>query len=135
MTTPKTVLVTGGASGIGLAIVNAVLAQGWRAVVADVNTPGDPVDGVHFLQLDVTNEDAVASAIAKCDTEVGPLTGLVNCAGIGWATRSSITTNAANNAIAAASRPRITPELQPSSLPRSNARNLATIPRHLRFRM
>jgi NAD(P)-dependent dehydrogenase (short-subunit alcohol dehydrogenase family) len=83
MTTPKTVLVTGGASGIGLAIVNAVLAQGWRAVVADINAPRDPFDGVHFLQLDVTNEDAVACAIVKCDAEVGPLTGLVNCAGIG----------------------------------------------------
>jgi NAD(P)-dependent dehydrogenase (short-subunit alcohol dehydrogenase family) len=37
MADQQTVLVTGGASGIGLAIVKAVLAEGWRAFVADVN--------------------------------------------------------------------------------------------------
>jgi len=35
MSTQETVFVTGGASGIGLAIVEAVLENGWRAVVVD----------------------------------------------------------------------------------------------------
>ena len=37
MSQQQTVLVTGGASGIGFAIVKAVLAEGWRAVVADLD--------------------------------------------------------------------------------------------------
>jgi NAD(P)-dependent dehydrogenase (short-subunit alcohol dehydrogenase family) len=37
---------------------------------------------VHFTQLNVTDEEAVVRAIARCEAEVGPLTGLVNSAGI-----------------------------------------------------
>src|SRR5262245_16129421 len=37
MTPPNTILVTGGASGIGFAVVQAVVARGWRVVVADVD--------------------------------------------------------------------------------------------------
>ena len=92
MTMTKTILVTGGASGIGLAIVQAILEHGWQAMVADVDP--DSLDRarkefgayqtlVHFQQLDVTNEEAVTKAMARCEDEVGPLTGLVNSAGIG----------------------------------------------------
>jgi NAD(P)-dependent dehydrogenase (short-subunit alcohol dehydrogenase family) len=92
MTPPPTVFVTGGASGIGFAIARAVVEQGWRAVVADV-APGNldrareelakyqPL--VHYEQLDVTDEEGVVQSIARCDIEWGPLTGLVNSAGIG----------------------------------------------------
>ena len=37
MTTEPIVLVTGGASGIGLAIVQAIVEQGWHAVIADLS--------------------------------------------------------------------------------------------------
>src|SRR3954451_796428 len=92
MSTQNTMLVTGGASGIGFAIVEAVLEQGWHVVVADVDSGNldRAREGlarhstlVHFEQLDVTDEDAVVRAIARCEAEVGPLTGLVNSAGIG----------------------------------------------------
>jgi NAD(P)-dependent dehydrogenase (short-subunit alcohol dehydrogenase family) len=92
MTTHNTILVTGGASGIGFAIVQAIVERGWQVVVADV----DPANLdqareqlarhdklVRFEQLNVTDEDAVVKAIARCETELGPLTGLVNSAGIG----------------------------------------------------
>jgi NAD(P)-dependent dehydrogenase (short-subunit alcohol dehydrogenase family) len=36
MAQQQTVIVTGGASGIGLAVVEAILAEGWRAIVADI---------------------------------------------------------------------------------------------------
>jgi NAD(P)-dependent dehydrogenase (short-subunit alcohol dehydrogenase family) len=92
MVVQNTILVTGGASGIGFAIVQAVVAAGWRAVVADVD-PGNLEQArtrlaahlplVHFAQLNVTDEPAVQELIARCEDEIGPLTGLVNSAGIG----------------------------------------------------
>ena len=87
-----TVLVTGGASGIGLAIVEAVLAEGWRAIVADLDLGsldrcrdalGEPSDRVRFEQIDVADEEAVIRSIDACETEFGPLTGVVNSAGVG----------------------------------------------------
>lgn len=92
MNQEQTVLVTGGASGIGLAVVEAILAEGWRAVVADLDqeslsrcrdTLGAPDDRVRFEQMNVADEDAVVRAIAACEAEFGPLTGVVNSAGIG----------------------------------------------------
>jgi NAD(P)-dependent dehydrogenase (short-subunit alcohol dehydrogenase family) len=91
MSAQSTILVTGGASGIGFAIVEAALAEGWRTVVADINvrnleaarkTLGDRPD-VRFEELDVADEDAVIKSIAACEREFGPLTGVVNSAGIG----------------------------------------------------
>jgi NAD(P)-dependent dehydrogenase (short-subunit alcohol dehydrogenase family) len=92
MNQKQTVLVTGGASGIGLAIVEAILAEGWRAVVADLDQEslsrcrdslGAPDDRVRFEQMNVADEDAVVRAITACEAEFGPLTGVVNSAGIG----------------------------------------------------
>lgn len=88
----NTIFVTGGASGIGLAIVQAIVEQGWQVVVADVEP--DNLDRarrkfsqqhpqVNYEQLNVTDEEAIVKAIARCETDVGPLTGLVNSAGIG----------------------------------------------------
>jgi NAD(P)-dependent dehydrogenase (short-subunit alcohol dehydrogenase family) len=86
-----TVLVTGGASGIGLAIVEAVLNAGWRAVAADIDprnlgaarqalgTRGD----LRFAELDVADEAAVVRLVADCARDFGPLAGVVNSAGIG----------------------------------------------------
>jgi NAD(P)-dependent dehydrogenase (short-subunit alcohol dehydrogenase family) len=86
-----TVLVTGGASGIGLAIVEAVLAAGWRAVVADIEPRNLAAarqalgegDNLRFEQLDVADEDAVVGLVADCARDFGPLAGAVNSAGIG----------------------------------------------------
>jgi NAD(P)-dependent dehydrogenase (short-subunit alcohol dehydrogenase family) len=92
MNTRHTILVTGGASGIGFAIVRAVLEQGWHVIVWDVD-PGNldrAREGltrqhalVHFEQTNVTDEEAVVRGIARCEAEIGPLTGLVNSAGVG----------------------------------------------------
>ncbi|AWM86579.1 SDR family NAD(P)-dependent oxidoreductase [Microvirga sp. 17 mud 1-3] len=88
----QTVLVTGGASGIGLAVVQAILAEGWRVVVADLNAEslerckdslGPNGDSVRYEPMNVADEDAVIRAVAACEAEFGPLTGVVNSAGIG----------------------------------------------------
>src|SRR3712207_6149389 len=87
----RTAFVTGGGSGIGLAIARALLDEGWRVVAADLVQDsldqarqhlGGENKQVHFEQLDVTDEEGVKRAIARCDAEFGPLTGLVNSAGI-----------------------------------------------------
>ena len=93
MMTPRgTVFVTGGASGIGLAIARGLLAGGRSVVVADLDPASLdqarqslPQGGgrVRFERLDVTDEAGVARLLAQCDQEFGPLAGLVNSAGIG----------------------------------------------------
>ena len=84
-------IVTGGASGIGAAVVRQLAAKGAKVVVADLNAEkgealANEVGGV-FVSVDVTktdqNEKAVAAAL-----ELGPLRYLVNSAGIGWAQRT-----------------------------------------------
>src|SRR5215203_6647737 len=87
----RTAFVTGGGSGIGLAIVRALLDEGWRVVATDLSQDsldqarqqlGGENKQARFEQLDVTDEEGVKRAIARCDAEFGPLTGLVNSAGI-----------------------------------------------------
>ncbi len=91
MTDSNTIFVTGGASGIGLAVVKAVVAEGWRAVVADLDAGalarardglGAAADQVRFEQLNVTDEEAVVRIVAAVEAEFGPITGVVNSAGI-----------------------------------------------------
>lgn len=66
-----TVLVTGGASGIGAATCRVLHDQGFTAVAADVAAGAD-------VHLDVTEEDDWERALA----EVGPIDHLVNNAGV-----------------------------------------------------
>src|SRR3954447_17919555 len=87
----RTAFVTGGGSGIGLAIVRGLLDEGWRVVAADLvqdrldqarqHLAGEN-ERIHFEQLDVTDEESVKRAIARSDAEFAPLTALVNSAGI-----------------------------------------------------
>ena len=48
-------LVVGGSSGIGLALVNKLLLEGYEVYAAS-RQRGELPDGVHFIELDVTNE-------------------------------------------------------------------------------
>jgi 3-oxoacyl-[acyl-carrier protein] reductase len=87
----RVAVVTGGASGIGLGIVERLVADGWAAVIADVDGPAADREatrlsgnGAHVLarRLDVTREaemDAVVPAIAR---ELGSIDLFVNNAGI-----------------------------------------------------
>lgn len=86
----STILITGGASGLGWACVKEFVAQGGNAIVADVNSPhadslnelGDRKECVLFARADVTNENDLRSAIAAGEARFGPLRGLIACAGI-----------------------------------------------------
>jgi NAD(P)-dependent dehydrogenase (short-subunit alcohol dehydrogenase family) len=86
-------VVTGGASGLGLAVVESVIAHGGRATVLDVNEQAgtDAVrrlgDRAAFRKLDVTSEADVDAAVAAAATAMGGLNLAVNCAGVGWPKR------------------------------------------------
>ena len=84
-------VVTGGASGLGEATARALAARGVAVVVADLNdaagaTLATEIDGA-FAHCDVTDTDQVIAAIEAARAR-GPLRSVVNCAGIGWATRT-----------------------------------------------
>lgn len=79
-------LVTGGASGIGLAIVNGLAEAGARVIIGDIDeTAGNAVasqltDGM-FRHLDVTDIGAIRSLADFATRTWGSLDILVNCAG------------------------------------------------------
>lgn len=75
-------IVTGGASGIGLAIVETLTREGASVVVFDLNASGAPEAAVLALQVDVSDEPAVAAAFAIVDERFERLDFLVNNAGI-----------------------------------------------------
>lgn len=80
-------IVTGAASGIGAAIVGALLAEGADVaaldLVADERPRAAPDAGrLRTFAVDVGDEDAVAGAVAAVVAD-GPLTDLFNVAGIG----------------------------------------------------
>ncbi len=84
-------IVTGGASGLGEATARALAARGVAVVVADLNdAAGEALAaeiGGAFARCDVTDTDQVVAAIEAAKSR-GPLRSVVNCAGIGWATRT-----------------------------------------------
>lgn len=86
----KTFLITGGASGLGLATAQMIVSKGGNAVLADVNEAAgkqaqEELGGAAtlFLKTDVTDEENVKQTIAKALAHFGALHGTINCAGIG----------------------------------------------------
>ncbi|ATQ30317.1 3-hydroxy-2-methylbutyryl-CoA dehydrogenase [Rhodococcus ruber Chol-4] len=86
-------VVTGGASGLGLATVEALLADGAQVVIIDLpSSNGETIakelgDRVRFAAADVTDEAAVTEALDLAES-LGPLRVAVNCAGIGNAVKT-----------------------------------------------
>jgi NAD(P)-dependent dehydrogenase (short-subunit alcohol dehydrogenase family) len=84
-------VVTGGASGLGEATARLLAERGVKVVVADLkDDDGQKLAseiGGTFVHCDVTNTDQVIEAI-EAAKKMAPLWSAVNCAGIGWATRT-----------------------------------------------
>ncbi|MDE3065230.1 MAG: SDR family NAD(P)-dependent oxidoreductase [Acidobacteriota bacterium] len=89
--TNSSALVTGGASGLGEATSRALAARGVSVVVADLNDErGAEVAaeiGGRFAHCDVTDTAQVIAAVEAAKS-LAPLRSVVNCAGVGWATRT-----------------------------------------------
>ncbi|WP_425558134.1 3-hydroxyacyl-CoA dehydrogenase [Cryptosporangium japonicum] len=91
MTGSDVALITGGASGLGLATAEKLVADGARVVILDL--PGsdgaavaEKLGGV-FAPGDVTSESDVAGAVHAA-AEIGTLRAAINCAGIGTAIKT-----------------------------------------------
>lgn len=80
VTTPRTVLVTGGNRGIGRAVAERLLADGHRVAVTHRGS-GAP-DGLFGVHCDVTDPDSVDAAFAAVEAEYGPVEVVVSNAGI-----------------------------------------------------
>ena len=86
-------VVTGGASGLGLATTKALLADGASVVIIDLpSSNGEAIakelgDRVRFAAADFTHEAAVTAALDVAES-LAPLRVAVNCAGIGNAVKT-----------------------------------------------
>ncbi len=81
----KVFIVTGGASGLGAGTARMLVAHGGKVVIADLqDEPGQALAkelGQRYVHCDVTQEADGKAAVAAA-LELGPLFGLVNCAGV-----------------------------------------------------
>ncbi|WP_194824962.1 3-hydroxyacyl-CoA dehydrogenase [Nocardia sp. XZ_19_231] len=86
-------IVTGGASGLGLATVQELHAKGAKVVIVDLASSNGAAiakelgEGAAFAAADVTDESAVAAALDVAES-LAPLRIAVNCAGIGNAIKT-----------------------------------------------
>ena len=84
----RVVAVTGGARGIGRATAAALLREGARVAIGDIDlelarrTAADLGSGCQALELDVTDGESFARFLDDVERELGPLDVLINNAGI-----------------------------------------------------
>jgi NAD(P)-dependent dehydrogenase (short-subunit alcohol dehydrogenase family) len=83
-----TIAITGGARGIGRATASALLAQGARVAIGDIDRPlaeqtaSELGSGTIGLALDVTNRESFKAFLDQVEDRLGPLDVLINNAGI-----------------------------------------------------
>lgn len=84
MSADGTILVTGGSRGIGASTATLLADQGHRVVIVDIAP--EPIVGTTAIlwpaPFDVASESAVVAGIADIEKAHGPITGLVNAAGV-----------------------------------------------------
>jgi len=85
----RTAFVTGGANGIGIGLVRALLAEGCNVAIADIRPESLdqalkslPGQRVMAIQLDVSSRQAMARAAGEVEAKFGPVSLLFNNAGI-----------------------------------------------------
>jgi len=86
-------IITGGASGLGQAVAEDIIAAGGRVTLLDVNAAAGQAlvstfgERAAFIETDVTSEAAVDAAVASAAQAMGGINLAVNCAGVGWPKR------------------------------------------------
>ncbi len=82
-------VISGGASGLGLAVAHRIVQAGGKVALLDVNEDQGRTaaaslgERAAFFATDVTDEAAVNAAIERARERMGSITAAVNCAGIG----------------------------------------------------
>lgn len=81
-------VVSGGASGLGLAAARRIVADGGQVTLLDLNdekgkaAAAELGPNAHYLHLDVSDEAAATAALAQAQSQMGGLNVAVSCAGI-----------------------------------------------------
>lgn len=89
--TGKTYFITGGASGLGLAVAKLLLSQGANVAIGDKNAEdgkkaeAELGEKCFFAELDVTKKASVRGAVKSAVDKFKSLSGIINCAGVGSA--------------------------------------------------
>ena len=84
----KVAVVTGGARGIGAAVARRLISDSYEVVVADrlvevgAACAAELGAAAHFIELDVTDDAAWATAVEEVESTIGPIEVLVNNAGV-----------------------------------------------------
>ncbi len=83
----RVAIVTGGAGGIGRAIAEEFVSQGYRVAVFDISTAetcpsADSRERLSFHRIDITDENAVMAGVSEVERRLGPVDILVNNAGL-----------------------------------------------------
>jgi 3-oxoacyl-[acyl-carrier protein] reductase len=91
----RTAVITGGASGLGLATARRIIAEGGKVALWDLNpetlaAAAKDIGAAHIHALDVSKPDAVEAAAAQTAQVLGKIDILVNSAGITGATHTVI---------------------------------------------
>jgi len=87
-------VITGGASGLGLATAQRVIDSGGQVVLLDINdeqgnaSAEELGDRATFIATDVSSEDSVKAAISQANEAMEGITLAINCAGIATAGRA-----------------------------------------------
>lgn len=92
-------LITGGQQGIGLAIAQGLAGAGFRVAIASLPSADDATvrgalsslgASARYYQLDVAQLDAIPPLLEQVEADLGPVTTLVNNAGIGAPVRGDM---------------------------------------------
>jgi NAD(P)-dependent dehydrogenase (short-subunit alcohol dehydrogenase family) len=84
----KVVAITGGARGIGRATASALIAQGARVAIGDIDAPmaektaSELGSGTLGLPLDVTSRESFDAFLTEAENRIGPIDVVINNAGI-----------------------------------------------------
>lgn len=79
----RSVVVTGGAGGIGAAVCERLAVEGWRVVSLDLEAPVQPLRGVSYLIGDAASRSAISEA-TEVAAGLAPLRGWVNNAAVAF---------------------------------------------------
>ncbi len=81
-------VISGGVSGLGLAVARKIVAEGGQATLLDINDEAGAAavtelgDAVSYIHTDVSDESGVQSAVARAVERMGAVNVAVSCAGI-----------------------------------------------------